>query len=196
MEAKFLVNPALKTGSLEGVEAVSTDLLMLAKLSGMGLGPGPQAVDQRLAGRLSEKMRQRKFQGNLGEHLTLKIGPDAPARNVLLVGLGSPGKLDYRGWKEVIQLAVDRAVTMGCSRLTLEIPKDRLTAASMNLTGTAHAIKEFVTTKLAELTANRQGILEVELVCTPQAARYLKKGLSIQQRAKRSQSCTTPPSAK
>jgi len=196
MEAKFLVNPALKVGSLEGVEAVNTDLLMLAKLSGMGLGPGPQAVDQRLAGRLSEKMRQKKFQGNLGEHLTLQVGPGAPARNVLLVGLGSPNKLDYHGWKEVIQLAVSRAVTMGCSRLTLEIPKDRLTATSMNLTGTAHAIKEFVTMKLAEVGAGKQGTLEVELVCTPQAARFLKKGLSIQHRNQRSNSLETPTSAK
>jgi hypothetical protein len=96
----------------------------------------------------------------------------------------------------VIQLAVGRAVTMGCSRLTLEIPKDRLTATSMNLTGTAHAIKEFVTTKLAEVGAGKQGTLEVELVCTPQAARYLKKGLSIQHRGKRASCCATPPSAK
>jgi len=197
MEAKFLVNPTLCVSeSGGGLEAVNTDLLMLTKMSGMGLGPGPQAVDQRLAGRLSEKMRQRKFKGDLGEHLSLRLGDENPARNVLLFGLGTPGKLDYCGLREVIQQAVVKAVTMGCTRMTVEVPKDRLLATKLNLTGTAHAVKEFVTEKLAEIGAGRQGTLEVELVCTPQAARFLRKGLSIQHRGSKRKCCDSPSSDK
>lgn len=63
MEAKFLVNPLLKSGKksgkTKGVETIRTDLLMLTTISGLGLGRSPQAVDERLAGRLSEKMKMK-----------------------------------------------------------------------------------------------------------------------------------------
>jgi len=187
MEAKFLVTPSLKVGDPQnGIDSVKTDMLMLTKMSGMGLGPGPQAVDQRVEGRLSEKIKRKRFQGNLGESLTLRLGDeDHPAKNVLLIGLGSASKFNYCGLREVIGIAVERAVGQKCSRLSIEIAKDRLTASSLNLTGTAHGIKECVNEKLAEIGAGKDGTLEVELICTAQAARYVRKGLSIQRQLKR-----------
>lgn len=186
MKAEFLINPSLRSGAqLGGVETVQTDLLMLTKLSGLGLGPSPQAVDTQLAGRLSEKMRQKRFKGTLGEHLTLQCGPEHPARNVLLVGLGSPATFDYCALKEVMGVAVSRAIKLGCTRISLEIAKDRLTAARANLRGTAAAIRDCIEEKLAEIGEDKPGTLEIELICTPQAARHLRDGLSVEPRAKR-----------
>ncbi len=186
MKAEFLINPSLKRGTSQvSVDTVQTDLLMLTKLSGLGLGPSPQAVDTQLAGRLSEKIRRKKFTGTLGEHLTLQCGPEFSTRNVLLVGLGSAATFDYCALKEVMGVAVSRAIKLGCTRITLEIAKDRLTAARANLRGTAAAIRDCVEEKLAEVGAGKEGKLEVELVCTPQAVRHLKEGLSVEPRAKR-----------
>lgn len=185
MEAKFTTNPSIRSDTPGGVESIDTDLLMLTKTCGSGLGPGPKALDLRLDGRLSKKIQQKKFQGNLGETLSLQLGDGAPARNVLLVGLGSPAKIDYTGRREVIQLAVERAISMRCSKLSISIDKDRLTAPSLNLTGMACEIRKFVEDKLEEIASTKPGILEVELVCTPQAERFLKKGLLIKRRGKR-----------
>lgn len=183
MEAKFLVNPLLKSGKksgkTKGVETIRTDLLMLTTISGLGLGRSPQAVDERLAGRLSEKMKMKKFKGTLGENLTLHLGDDFPARNVVLIGLGAAATFDVCGLEEVVGIAVSKAVAMGCKRLSLEIHTDRLTAAQLNLKGTAYAIKECVAKKLAELARDQAGTLEVELICTPQGASHLKEGLDI-----------------
>lgn len=186
MKAKFLVNPSLRSGAQPGgVENVQTDLLMLTKLSGLGLGPSLQAVDTQLAGRLSQKMRKKRFKGTLGEHMTLQCGPEAPARNVLLVGVGSPATYDYCALKEVMAVAVTRAIKLGSSRITLEIAKYRLTAARANLRGTAASIRDCVEEKLSEIGEGKEGTLEVELVCTPQAVRHLKEGLAVEPRAKR-----------
>jgi hypothetical protein len=185
MDAKFLVNPSLKTGTPQGgVDFVRTDMLMLTKMSGLGLGPSPLAVDDRLAGKLSEKIRQKRFKGNLGENLMLQLGDEHPARNVLLVGLGNSSTFDFCGLQKVIDVAITRAVSLGCKRLSLEIAKDRLTGGHLNLRGTAHSIKECVLEKLSTLCADKPGTIEIELICTPQAARHLKKGLSIPRRAK------------
>jgi hypothetical protein len=187
MEARFIVTPSLKIGDPQnGVDSVKTEMLMLTKMSGLGLGPGPQAVDQRVAGRLSEKIRRKKFQGNLGESLVLRLSDedDAPAKNVLLVGLGSISTFNYCGLRQVMHLAVERAVKEKVSRLSIEISKDRLNASTLNLTGTAHGIKECVNEKLAEIGADHDGTLEVELICTSQAARFVRKGLTIQRQSK------------
>lgn len=188
MEAKFIVTASLKVGDPQaGVDSVKTDMLMLTKMSGLGLGPGPQAVDRRLSGRLSEKMKRKKFQGNLGESLVLRLGEDeeAPAKNVLLLGLGSITTFNYCGLRQAMHLAVERAVKEGVTRMSIEISKDRLNASTLNLTGTAHGIKECVNERLAQVAADKEGTLEVELICTAQAARFVRKGLAIQRQSKR-----------
>jgi hypothetical protein len=197
MEAKFIVTPSLKVGdSQSGVDSIKTDMLMLTKMSGLGLGPGPQAVDQRVAGRLSQKIKRKNFQGNLGESLVLRLpeGEDAPAKNVLMIGLGSIGAFNYCGLRQVMHLAVERAIKEKVSRLSIEISKDRLNASTLNLTGTAHGIKECVNEKLAEIGADRDGTLEVELICTSQAARFVRKGIAIQRQSKRP--CCDAPTTK
>ena len=182
MEAKFIVNPLLRSGKNSknvGVETLQTDLLMLTTLSGLGLSRSPQEFDELLAGRLSQKMKKKKFKGDLGEHFVLNLGDELPARNVLIVGLGSAASFDVCGLEAVIGVAVKKAVEMGCSRLTLEIHRDRLTAAQLNLKGTAYAIKESVCAKLAQVAGDKPGTLEVELVCTPQGAVRINEGLRI-----------------
>jgi hypothetical protein len=189
MKAKFIVNPSLKPG-IGGLETIKTDMLMLTKLGGLGLGPGPKAVDKLLEGKLSRRMQQRRFKGELGEHLTLQLGEDNAARNVLLVGLGSPADLDYCGMQQVIKVAITRALSMGCTRISLDMPKNRITAARMNLVGTAKTLKDCVEDALAEVAADKEGVLEFELICSPQAAPHLKRGLAIQRRTEK-KACNT-----
>jgi hypothetical protein len=190
MKAKFIVNPSLKPGNA-GLETIKTDMLMLTKLGGLGLGPGPKAVDKLLEGKLSRRIQQRRFKGELGEHLTLQLGEENAARNVLLVGLGSAADLDYCGMQQVIKVAITRAISMGCTRISLDMPKNRITAARMNLVGTAKTLKDCVEDALAEVAADKDGVLEFELICSPQAAPHLKRGLAIQRRAEKKVECST-----
>jgi hypothetical protein len=96
--------------------------------------------------------------------------------------------------REAMHLAVARAVAEKVSQLSIEISKDRLNASTLNLTGTAHGIKACVNEKLAEIGVGIDGTLEVVLICTPQAARFVKKGLAIERQPKhRCCDAPTPP---
>lgn len=167
MEAKFLVNPSLNTANPHvTVDNIRTDMLMLTAMRGLGLGPGPQALDKRVNGKLSEKIKQKKFKGDLSENLLLELDGEHPARSVLLIGLGRPSTFNYCGLREALTVAVKRAVSMDCKRITLEIPKDRLTAGTMNLRGMAHAIKELVIEALDERACGHVAPLVLHLSST------------------------------
>jgi len=180
MKAKYTVNPSLKSkGPDGGVDAIRTDMLLLTKVFGTGLGPGVVAFDKLLGGRISKRMEQKDFKGQLGEHLSLKLGDGYAQKSVLVVGLGNASKYDECTLRSVIKLAVEHAIKYGYKKLSVPIvPKSQL---SLSVTGTAFSIKEAVEEQLA-LTPGGAGTLEVELVCTAQAKRYVEKGLSLPKR--------------
>ena len=178
MKAKFSVSSGLN-GQSGGIENIRTPLLMLTKVTGLALGPGPDTIDRSLDGRLSAKMKARDFKGELGETITLKLGADATQQNVVLVGIGSAAKFDNRALCRIVRLVVDRAIKLGVGKISIPIAPNRMTQFNLNLRGTAHIIREIVEQKLADESLPKDGVLEVELVASPQAKRHLEAGLAI-----------------
>ena len=176
MKAKFVVSPTIKSAD-GGVEAIRTDMLLLTKIDGMGLGAGPRAVDQMLGGQISTRMKEREFRGRLGENLLLRLDDDSiPQNHVLVIGLGQASGFDPCALAKVVETAVAKAVARKCTRLSIPVAAHRMTALNLNLRGTAHIIRKVAEAKLAEIEG--AGTLEIELVCTSQAKRHIEAGLA------------------
>ncbi len=74
-------------------------------------------LDRALGGRLAEVVRAGDFRGKRGDTLLLWAGAEAPARRVLLVGVGEEAQLDLQGARE----AAAAAVAAGASRAAPEV---------------------------------------------------------------------------
>lgn len=182
MKAKYTISATLKpNGEASGLEHIRTDMLVFTKLSGMGLGAEPQAIDDRLGGKLTRKMKQRNFTGELGQHVSLRLDDDSPQRNILMCGLGSSA--NYCGLKSAVKTAVDQALAKGCNRLTVPVPRSRVSALNLNLAGLGYAIKEAVEEALSD--RDGAGTLEVQIVCTGHQRRFLQQGVSAPLRSRR-----------
>ena len=181
MKAKFIVSPTIKSSD-GGVERVRTDMLMLTKIEGMGLGAGPRAVDELMQGEISARIAEKDFRGALGRTLVIKAGDPYPAENVLMIGLGRAASFDPCALVKVVETAVGKALARKCSRLTVPIVANRMTALNINLRGTAHIIRLVAERKLAEV--DEDGTLEIEILCTSQAKRHIDEGLAIPCRSK------------
>ena len=186
MAPKFIVTSGMGMAGRPGVHQLRTDLLLLTRLAGMALGPGPEAVDQSLNGLISRKAKQLRFTGELGKHLLVELDPkvhkDNPQRYVMLMGLGNHEKFDGRACCQVFRTLVDKAIELGVKHLTIPFAPNRMTG--MNLRGTAHLLREVVEEKAEALGDNFQLEL-IELYCTPAAKRHIEAGLKIPGRHKR-----------
>lgn len=181
MKARFTTAPTLNSREKDrGVASINTDMVLLTKVFGTGMGPGVVSFDKLLGGRIAKRIEQKGFKGQLGEHLSLKLGDGFNQKCAFVVGLGPASKYDECGLRAVIKTAVEHSLKYGYTKLSvLIVPKSQL---SLSVTGTAFAIKEAVEEQLAAIAAKKEGTLEVELVCTPQAKRYIEKGLSLPKR--------------
>jgi hypothetical protein len=171
-----------------GVHEVQTDMLLLTKLAGIPLGPGPSAVDESLDGLISRKMERAKFKGDLGKFILIEVDqkayPDCPQRYILLVGLGSPQKFSSQTVCSVFQLVVDKALELGVEHVTIPFAPNRMTVSSLNMKGMAHLLKEVVETRMAALKGDPE-LKRIQLLCSPQARKHIKAGLDIPSRHSR-----------
>lgn len=191
MNTQIKVTPCIGRARFEGVQTVSTDLLLLPRLAGVALNPnsGPQAdhdaFDVRLNGLIARKIKSSKFKGDLGQSLLLNLDPrvfgEQPQRYLLLVGIGSADKFNARAACQVFQLMVEQSMKLGVSRVALPFPARKITA--LNHKGTAHILKEVVEDKLSRV--RRATLQEIEVLCTPQARPHIEEGLSIPSRHSR-----------
>ena len=178
MKAKFTLTTSKLAPELQGL--VSTPLLIVGKLQAIGLGSHIQSLDHGLGGAISEQVQGQNFRGELGESFLLNLNQEGAPDNVLVVGLGSPGKFDSSAIQQVVDQAVEVAVTNGLTKITFPMPPNRQTA-SVNLRGQAHTIRRAVENKLATYK-NRKGELEVEIISAPQAKAQLARGLACKRR--------------
>jgi hypothetical protein len=187
MTPKFVVSPSMGVAGAPGVEELRTDMLLLTRLAGLPLGPGPRAVDEALNGLISQKMKTMRFKGDLGQYILFDLDPrvhgDRLQRYVLLAGIGSTSKFNARAACQVFGLVLDKALEEGVSRLTIPIARNRMTVGNLNLKGMAHILKEVVDDKRSRVT--RPALREIELFCTPQARKFIEEGLSIPSRQNR-----------
>jgi len=194
MTPKFTILAKMGKTTSPGVAELPTDLLLLTKVAGLDLGPGPQSVDLSLQGLISRKINQRKFRGDLAKSIRFDLDPqvfkDSPQRHVLLVGIGSTQKFDRAAACKVFGELIDEALKLGVEHVTIPFPANRTTGPKLNLKGTAHILKEVVEEKFASLD-DSVALKEIVIYCTPQARTHIKAGLEAPVRTKGSCCCTS-----
>lgn len=173
---KLKISLATSIKSQDSLGLGVTPMLLLCKLSGHGLGSQIQTFDQSVGGIISQYIEQENFRGDRGEHFVLDLDQEGAPDHVMVVGLGSPDKVDSKAITQLVDLAVENAVARGCSKLSIPILPNRA-AQGINLRGQAHLIKVAAEKKIATY-GKKAGELEIELVCAPQAKAHLSKGLS------------------
>jgi hypothetical protein len=177
MKASFVVSPALKGSA--GVESVHTDVLLLCTVAGTELGPTTRAVDESLNGLITRKIQGKKvgFTGEVGQMLS--IAPKkAPAKRISIVGLGEVSTLQPRNLCKAIHMTVEDALKRGETRLAIPVASHSM--SQIKLKGQAKIIREVVESLLVSADfRDLEGTFEVELLCTPHAARSIREGLAI-----------------
>lgn len=191
MTPKFTILAKMGVTNGPGVAELPTDLLLLTKVAGMALGPGPQAVDNSLQGMISRKVDQRKFRGELAKSIRFDLDSevsDRPQRHILLVGIGSSQTFDREAACKVFGELIDQALRLGVEHVTVPFPANRTTGPSLNLKGTAHILKEVAEEKCAKLESPPV-LKEIVIFCTPQAKSHILAGLRAPVRSKGSCCC-------
>lgn len=122
----------LTTGSGTTVKGLKeTPMLVLGVLSsGMGLGSQIAELDHQLGGVISSEISKRGFQGDLGKHFTLEIEQKALPRTCSCSASAHPTSLTEI--TRAMKIAVGRAVSFGCNKITIPILPNRQTS-TLNL---------------------------------------------------------------
>ena len=178
MKAKFTLTTSTNKPELLGL--TKTPLLILGKLQAIGLGSHIQSLDHSLGGAISDQVQGLNFRGERGESFLLDLDQEGAPENVLVVGLGSLDKFDQNAIKQVVELAVDAAISKGLTKITFPMPPNRQTK-DINLRGQANIIRQAVEKKLLEYK-RRKGELEIEILSAPQAKAQLARGLACKRR--------------
>ena len=104
-------------------ESLATPCLIVGLFEGGKLPAASHALDQASHGYLSKLAKSGAIEGRAGQTLLLFDVPKLQAERVLLVGLGSEGDLNLRGYRKAMQKAVralnDAGVKEAVSTLTL-----------------------------------------------------------------------------
>ncbi|HEY9867692.1 MAG TPA: hypothetical protein V6D08_00670 [Candidatus Obscuribacterales bacterium] len=175
MKARYVVNPLLKGAT--GVETIQTEMLLLPTIAGTELGGFCGVVDQSLGGAISRKLKSPRvdFNGEVGEILHIKPRK-GPAKNIDILGLGD-GK-NPQNLCKAVRAAVEDALDRDVNHVSIPYTAQNLTG--INLKGQANIVHEVVEAVLAdEKYADLEGEFLVELICSPNQARFLREGLAI-----------------
>lgn len=169
----FVISPIFGK-RMDDIEELDTDLLVLTKLDHMYMGRGSARFDELLDGTISEHLRDAHMTGKKGDHQIFATTHNG-IRSVLLIGLGTPGEFSRPTLCGLYRLILDTARERGIRKVTIPIFPDRLT--DINLSGALAVLR----CRVAEtLHASGLGNLaEIELLCTPQARRYIEDGLNV-----------------
>jgi leucyl aminopeptidase len=87
--------------------------------------PRLAALDRALGGRLAEVVAAGDFRGKRGDTLWLWAGAEAPAKRVLLIGLGDEAQLDAQAVREAAASAVAAGSSRGAAALGFLAPASR-----------------------------------------------------------------------
>lgn len=185
MKLKISLTTSIRSQDSLGLN--ETPLLLLCKLAGHGLGSHIQTLDQEVGGIISKEIERTNFRGDRGEFFVLDVPASDAPQSVMLVGLGTPEKVDSNAIVHLVELAIDEAINRGLTKFSVPILPNRQ-AQGINLRGQAHLIKVAAERKVASLRME-DGELEIELVCAPQAKAHLQKGLSCKRMGADGQCC-------
>ena len=90
-------------------DRVAAELLAVPVGKGGALGPGADAVDAALDGRLATFLAEAGFEGRLGETLAVPTAGRLKAKAAVLVGIGDPDDLTIDGVRRAAAAIARRA---------------------------------------------------------------------------------------
>ena len=178
MKSNFTVSSTLRAGAEHGLEGHGTPLLLLAKFQGMALGDDLRKIVRKPI--VSQSLKSNDFSGNLGESVVIGMDGEGGPDRILFAGMGNARSFDCATIREIMTLAVKRAVEQKCDRLSIPILPNRLTSTRLPLRGTVHIMKSVASSILEESPGD--GVLNIEFVCTPQAKRHVQAGLDCRRK--------------
>ena len=117
-------------------ERIKTDLLVLPVAEKELAQPVIRALDRRLKGGLSDRIKKGKFTGAEGSTLLHSTNGMIPAAYVLLLGVGKGEELEVGTWRKAAARARKEAAAVGAAEMVFFLP------AEGDGAGTAGAIVE------------------------------------------------------
>lgn len=172
----FSVHPIFHKGP-EALNEVESDLLLITEMDHMKMGPGPLEFDTILGGAISRAVADQDNKGGKLGHFVIVPSPDgAKIKNVLLVGIGSPGAFKRLPLCGLYNLFFEQAVAIGARRATIAIFPGRLTEFSIS--GLAAVLR----CRLVQFASQHSlgELKEIEILCAPQAKRWVIDGLTVE----------------
>ena len=168
-------------------DTVGPVMLFLTKVRGHAL-PECLAVGDPALARIIEKTiagkgRADPFTGEKGSAKVVKVpqlnSTEQPERYVYLAGLGGPEDFGQEVVCQAFNGFIKTALRRRCERVVIPFVANRMTDDTMNLKSLAFLLRREVDRTLAAWK-KPIALREIIIYCTPQAKRYLKKGLSIE----------------
>ncbi len=101
--------------------AEPSDLVVVAIAEGARLSADAAAIDSALGGLLRTIIANGDFRGETLKSTLLYLGPGAPARRALVVGLGKPGSITLETIRRAAGLAARRARELGAGRVEMTL---------------------------------------------------------------------------
>lgn len=178
---EITVIPGIHSAHEHGVEYDQADLLIITKMVGSNLGPGPMAFDAHHDGVVSKAITEHNFQGLAGEHLTIELpteGEKPRQRHIVVVGLGSPEDVSKRRMCALFNYALNLACEHQAESMILPVFPYRLSADSLNLKATGAILRCLVAERARRHAVGK--LKEIRLLCAPQAKSHLLAGLAIE----------------
>lgn len=172
---RFTVDATLGTQSARGLCELETDLLVVCAATNYNATRLQDTFPEPLRSNLKQQLSHSGFSGQANQTVVVDGDGSIKARLLLVAGIGSFAC--FRGcalcavFHNVLTVALER----GCNKITWVIPANRQTARSMNLKG----VVATMTCRMSQFVFAHpeSSNLQIEIHCTPQAARHVRSGL-------------------
>ncbi len=106
------------------VDQQATEVLVLLLCEGEGLKQEAAAIDKQLGGHLTELVRRGEFEGKVGELLLVHTQGKAPAKRLILAGLGKKRDLRLDALRQALGAAVKRVRQAKVTTFAVALPTD------------------------------------------------------------------------
>lgn len=176
----FSVNPLFGRHVTDAIAHVETDLLVLTDMFATTDSGLMKTINRVYDDVLARKMAEVEFTGQLGEFVLIDMAEEgfseAPMKKILLVGLGRFDSYNPRTSCGFFQSAVEKAIELGVEKVSFTLPSKRLTDKSYSIAFTMALLR----CRLEQFAKDEAvgNLREVELICSPQASRFVRQGLN------------------
>ena len=111
---------------------------------GVALTGDLAALDEKLAGTLSELIEDAEFKGKTSSTAATRVGGGSPIRKIIVVGLGKPEKATLDDWRKAAAAVARTAKRERCKTLAVSLPlyNDKTATTSAIVEGIELAMHE------------------------------------------------------